>query len=92
MIVNSDLFEVLKSTSFYQEYSFKVLDKDFDENVNSNYVAYSVHSIDDARKRKEIEDKRKRIFIELQQNHRNLDNSSFNILLIDDDEDILICI
>ena len=62
MIVNSDLFEVLKNTSFYQEYSFKALEKNFHEDVNSNYVAYSVHPIDDASKRKEIEDKRKRKF------------------------------
>ncbi|MDN5847341.1 MAG: response regulator [Candidatus Nitrosocosmicus sp.] len=89
MIVNNDLFEVLKRTSFYQEYSFKVLEKNFDEDVKSHYVAYSVHPIDDASIRKEIEEKRKRIFIERQQNHRNLNNSSFNILLIDDDEDIL---
>ena len=31
----------------------------------------------------------KESIIESQQNHRNLNNSSFNILLIDDDEDIL---
>ena len=89
MIVSSDLFEVLKSTSFYQEYSFRALEKNFHVDVNSNYVAYSVHPIDDSSKRKEIEDKRKRKFIESQQNQRNTNNSSFNILLIDDDEDIL---
>ena len=35
MIVNSDLFEVLKNTSFYQEYSFRALEKNF-EGRNSN--------------------------------------------------------
>jgi hypothetical protein len=89
MIVNSDLFEVLKGTSFYQEYSFRALDMTYDEDGKSNYVAYSVHPIDDASRRKEIEEKKKRKFFEKQQNHRNLTNSSFNILLIDDDEDIL---
>jgi len=89
MIVNSDLFEVLKGTSFYQEYSFRALDMTYDEDGKSNYVAYSVHPIDDASRRKEIEEKKKRKFFEKQQNHRNLANSSFNILLIDDDEDIL---
>ncbi len=89
MIVNNDLFEVLENTSFYQEYSFKALEKYFHEDKTSNYVAYSVHPIDDSSKRKEIDDKRKRKFIESQQNHRNMNNSSFNILLIDDNEDIL---
>lgn len=89
MIVSSDLFEILKCTSFYQEYSFKALEKICDGSVKSNYIAYSVHPIDDVSKRKEIEDKKKRQFMESQQNHRKLNNSFFNILLIDDDEDIL---
>jgi len=89
MIISNDLFKVLETTSFYQEYSFKALEKNTNEDIVSNYVAYSVNPIGDSNRRKEIEDKRNRIFIESQKDHRNMNNSSFNILLIDDDEDIL---
>jgi two-component system, OmpR family, response regulator ChvI len=64
MIIHNDLYEVIKSTSFCHEYSFKALEKNCNENIKSNYVAYSVHPIDDANKRKEIEDSRQRKFIE----------------------------
>ena len=86
MIITNDLFKVLKTTSFYREYSFKALEKNTHEDIVSNYVAYSVYPIDDSNRRKEIEDKRNRVFIESQKDHRNMNNSSFNILLIDDDE------
>ena len=89
MIICNDLFKVLETTSFYQEYSFKALEKNTNEDIVSNYVAYSVNPIGDSNRRKEIEDKRNRIFIESQKDHRNMNTSSFNILLIDDDEDIL---
>lgn len=89
MIISNDLFEVLETTSFYQEYSFKALEKNTHEDIASEYVAYPVYPIDDSHRRKEFEDKRNRMLIESQKDHRNMNNSSFNILLIDDDEDIL---
>lgn len=89
MIVNSDLYEVLKITSFYQEYSFRALENNIDDEINTGYVAYSVHPIDDEGKRKDSEDNRKSKLAEKEQDRKSMNNSSFNILLIDDDEDIL---
>jgi two-component system response regulator ChvI len=92
MIIHHDLFEVLKETSAIREYDFKVIEgmKEYSQDSpKSLYNTYSVHRVDDDTKKLEIERNRKKRLIENQNIEKNLTNSSFNILLIDDDEDIL---
>lgn len=92
MIIHQDLLQVIKETSAFKEYDFRTLDCTQDYNrasPNSLFKTYSVHRIEDDNKKIEIQrSKRKRIFDD-QQHQQSLPNSAFNILLIDDDEDIL---
>lgn len=89
MIIHNDLYEVIRNSSFYYDYIFKAVNDKNHEHNESKYIAYSVHRIDDKGKQLEIQDKQKSKIFEIQQNQLNRSNSSFNILLIDDDEDIL---
>lgn len=89
MIIHKDLHEVLKKTTFYEQYIFRDLNDNPTEygNSNNNFLVYSV----DLAENQVINSK----IIERQQktqssvNKQNQSNSSLNILLIDDDKDIL---
>lgn len=87
--------------SYYADYEFKEINRrddtnhhnrdNYDPRNSNNYLnsVYSVHRAEGINKQKEIENK-------IQENHaerkcikHNRNNSSFNILIIDDDKDIL---
>lgn len=100
MVIYKDLYDVVKNTSFFKEYHFKELstskikldDKDKDNNNDLSalaYPVYSVHRTSNQMQQMEIEDKKRQNHVEQKQIKQNQDNSSFNILLIDDDRDIL---
>lgn len=92
MIIHHDLLQVIKETHAFKEYNFRYMDckGEYDRSdPRSLFQTYSVHRIEDSDKKIEIERSKKKRYFEDQQQHQNLPNSSFNILLIDDDEDIL---
>lgn len=92
MIIHQDLLQVIKETPAFREYNFRIIERvnDYDSsNPRSLFPAYSVHRIEDNNKKIEIERSKNKRFFEDQQQQQNLPNSAFNILLIDDDEDIL---
>jgi len=88
MIIHQDLLQVLKETHAFKEYDFRVIDciNEYDHN---NSKTYSVNRIEDNNEKIAIERNKKKRHFEEQQQQENLPNSAFNILLIDDDEDIL---
>ena len=53
------------------------------------YSVYSINYIDNIRQQIKIDNKKIQEHIKQRQNAQNQSNSSFNILLIDDDEDVL---
>ena len=53
------------------------------------YPVYSVHRTSNQMQQMKIEDKKRQNHVEQKQIKQNQDNSTFNILLIDDDRDIL---
>ncbi|MDN5846388.1 MAG: response regulator [Candidatus Nitrosocosmicus sp.] len=90
MIIHNDLHEVLKRASFYNRYIFRDLSADCNEKKS---LVYSVdrleaQDIDDAKlikaNRKQLQNKFSTIDMQNQNN-----STSFNILLVDDDKDIL---
>ena len=92
MIVHQDLLQVIKDTSLFKEYVFKFIDcgdgiKQF--NSKSIFQTYSVHRVEDHDKKMEIKRSKMKKYFDSQQQEENIPNSAFNILLIDDDEDIL---
>ena len=92
MIIHHDLLQVIKETPYFNEYNFRVLDSinEYDRsNSKSLYQTYSVHRIEDDNEKMAIERNKKKRSLTDQQQQENLPNSAFNILLIDDDEDIL---
>lgn len=94
MIIHHDLLQVIKEIPASNEYNFRVLDRlnEYDPSYpKSLYQTYSVHRIEDDNRKTAIErNKKKRSFEDQQQQQQqNLPNSAFNILLVDDDEDIL---
>ena len=79
---------------YFDDYVFEELDhknsvNDYSENNRNEYTTYSVHRFEDINKQKEIESKILELHAERKRINQNKKNSSFNILLIDDDKDIL---
>lgn len=92
MIIHEDFLQVIRKTPIFNEYFFKVIDSNngySEMKQKSLFQTYTVHRIEDNKKRIEIERNKKKKYFEKQQQQENLPNSEFNILLIDDDEDIL---
>ena len=101
MIIHDDLFQVVNKMSYYKDYEFKEINLQVDTNHhnrdnydarNSNnflYSIYSVHRAEDINKLKEIENKIQENHAERKRIKQDRNNSSFNILIIDDDKDIL---
>ena len=87
MVIYKDLYDVIDKTPFFKEYLFKEINND--ESSIHTYPVYSVHRINNQRQQIEIEDKKRQNHVEQKQIKQNKDNSSFKILLIDDDRDIL---
>ncbi len=94
MIIHRDLYQIMKEMPYFDDYVFEELDhkdsvKDYSENNRNVYTTYSVRRFEDISKQKEIESKILALHDERKRIHQNKNNSSFNILLIDDDKDIL---
>jgi CheY-like chemotaxis protein len=89
MVIHKDLYDVIKKTSYYNDYGFTEITHGNDKYCSYPGLIYSVHKINNIKEQAEIDEKRRQIHEEIQQNKNNKSNSSFNILLIDDDEDIL---
>ena len=100
MIINDDLFQVVNKMSYYKDYEFKEITRRDDtshnsenhnpeNNSNNLHSVYSVHRAEEGRKQKEIENKIQKTHAERKLVKQNRNNSSFNILIIDDDKDIL---
>ena len=94
MIIHRDLYQVMKEMPYFDDYVFEELDhkksvNDYSENNRNEYTTYSVHRFEDINKQKEIESKILELHAERKRINQNKNNSSFNILLIDDDKDIL---
>jgi CheY-like chemotaxis protein len=99
MVIYKDLYDVIDKASFFDDYCFKLInnsDNKYDENdiwneneTSISYEVFSVQRCNNPEHRKEIEFKKKQNQIKLKKNRLSQSNSSFKILLIDDDEDIL---
>ena len=94
MIIHRDLYQVMKEMPYFDDYVFEELDRkkgvnDYSENNRNEYTTYSVRRLEDINKQKEIESKILELHAERKRINQNKNNSSFNILLIDDDKDIL---
>ncbi len=95
MVISKDLYKVIDKTPFFKDYYFKETGESKSNN-NEYYTfpphhhpVYSVHRINSPRQQIEIDNKKRLKYKEQNQNKQNQANSSFNILLIDDDKDIL---
>ncbi len=91
MVIYKDLYDVIDKASFFDDYCFKLINNS-DNNYFKNETfcnVYSVQRCNNPEHRKEIEFKKKQNQIKLKKNRLSQSNSSFNILLIDDDADIL---
>jgi two-component system response regulator ChvI len=92
MVIYKDLYDVVKDTFFFKNYLFKITSE---SQINDEYCTYtcpiySVHHIDNIEWDIDINYKRIKVHVEQNQNKQGLlSTSSYNILLIDDDEDIL---
>src|SRR5215210_4230394 len=87
--------------SYYKDYEFKEITRRDDtnnhnrdshdpiNNSNNLHSVYSVHRAEDSSKQKEVENKIQKTHAERKLVKQNRNNSSFNILIIDDDKDIL---
>ncbi|HKO63752.1 MAG TPA: adenylate/guanylate cyclase domain-containing protein, partial [Candidatus Nitrosocosmicus sp.] len=94
MIIHGDLYQIMKEMPYFNDYVFEELNRkkgvdDYSDNNRDVYTAYSVHRFADTNKQKEIENKILELHAERKRINQNKNNSSFNILLIDDDKDIL---
>jgi CheY-like chemotaxis protein len=93
MIIHQDLLQVIKDTAIFHEYIFKFINccnANDQFNPKSEFLTYSVHRAEDYDDKKlEIKRNKMKKYFDSQKQEENLPNSAFNILLIDDDEDIL---
>ena len=95
MIIHRDLYQVIKEMPYFDDYVFEEIERKnhgndhHSENNRNVYTTYSVRRFEDINKQKEIESKILELHAERKRINQNRNNSSFNILLIDDDKDIL---
>ena len=94
MIIHRDLYQIMKEMPYFNDYVFEELDRKkgidgYSDNNRNVYTAYSVRRLEGINKQKEIENKISELHAERKRINQNKNNSSFNILLIDDDKDIL---
>jgi len=89
MVIHKDLYDIIEKTSFFKDYVFKIINKILDEYSKYPCSVYSINYIDDIRQQIDIDNRKIQAHIKERQNAQNQSNSSYNILLIDDDEDVL---
>lgn len=89
MVIYKDLYDIIEKTSFFKNYIFKNNDKKkiIDKEDGYPYSFYSIQINDSVNLVTEIDNKTDHI--DQKENSQNQPNSSFNILFIDDDKDIL---
>jgi two-component system, OmpR family, response regulator ChvI len=89
MVIYKDLYDIIEKTSFFKNYIFKKNDKKkiIDKEDGYPYSFYSIQINDSVNLVTEIDDKIDHI--NQKENPQKQPNSSFNILFIDDDKDIL---
>jgi two-component system, OmpR family, response regulator ChvI len=90
MVIHKDLYDIIKETLFFKNYLFKITSESKINDEFCTYTIYSVHRIDNFEW--EINNNYKRIKEQVEQNQNKQDllsTPSFNILLVDDDEDVL---
>jgi two-component system, OmpR family, response regulator ChvI len=88
MVIYKDLYNVIDNTPFFSEFRFKEINNQEEYN-KSPHVVYTVYRIKSQRQQIERDNKKRQNHIEQKQTKPNKHNSTFNILLIDDDKDIL---
>ncbi|HYO06586.1 MAG TPA: response regulator [Phototrophicaceae bacterium] len=89
MVIHKDLYDVIKETAYFNDYDFTEISHSNDKYCSYPGLIYSVQKNNSINEQAEIDEKRRLVHEEIQQNKNSKSNSSFNILLIDDDEDIL---
>jgi two-component system, OmpR family, response regulator ChvI len=94
MVIYRDLYDVMEKTSFFKDYIFKIISEsevsnNNKENKHPSSSVYYINRIDNIRQQIEIDNRKIQGQIKQRQNTQNQPNSSFNILLIDNDEDLL---
>jgi CheY-like chemotaxis protein len=91
MVIHKDLYDIIEKTSFFKDYTFKRIIESEIHNEESKYPysVYSINKIDNKRQQIEIDNKKMQEFVKQKQIAQNQSNSSFSILLIDDDKDII---
>jgi CheY-like chemotaxis protein len=93
MVIYKDLYDIIEKTPYFKDYVFKKIeDNDSKNKKEDKYLSYSVYSIqiiDNIKQKIKTNDKKIQEHAKQKQNAQNQSNSSFNILLIDDDKDII---
>jgi two-component system, OmpR family, response regulator ChvI len=89
MVIHKDLYDIIEKTSFFKDYVFKIINKILNDYNKYPCSVYSINYINDIRQQIDIDNRKIQAHIKQRQNAQNQSNSSFNILLIDDDEDVL---
>jgi CheY-like chemotaxis protein/class 3 adenylate cyclase len=93
MVIYKDLYDIIEKTPYFKEYTFKsIIDSESNSNKENNHPPHSVYSINkinSIRQQIKIDNIKTQEHLKQKQITQNQPNSSFNILLIDDDEDIL---
>ena len=92
MVIYKDLYDIMKKLSFFKYYVFENLKENGMDGKNQTNYSHLVYSVkrknDNPIFLKEIENKKEDQFNKKELSQNQL-NSSFNILLVDDDKDIL---
>ena len=93
MVIYKDLYDIIEKTPYFKDYVFKKIDDNDSKNKKehkylSNSV-YSIQRIDNIKQKIKTNNKKIQGHAKQKQNAQNQSNSSFNILLIDDDKDVL---
>src|SRR6476659_6248404 len=93
MVIYKDLYDIVEKTPYFKDYVFKKIDDNDSKNKKEHkYLSYSVYSIqriDNIKQKIKTNNKKIQEHSKQKQNDKNQSNSSFNILLIDDDKDVL---
>src|SRR6476659_5560564 len=89
MVIHKDLYDIIEKTSFFKDYVFKIINKILNEYNKYPCSVYSINYIDDIRQQIDIDNRKIQEHIKQRQNAQNQSYSSYNILLIDDDDDVL---
>jgi two-component system, OmpR family, response regulator ChvI len=91
MVIYKDLYDILEKTSFFKDYVFKNIDNNklVDKNDGYSHLVYSISRKYDSNTFIEQKNNKIKDCLNPNDSTQSQSNSSFNILLIDDDKDIL---